>query len=132
VYGIKIAHSSMRGMTLGPRSSSEVDEAMRLEPDNPRVLLSKGIGKFNTPGMFGGSAKEAEELLKKAIEKLAQEPPGKPFPNWGRFDAHVWLGQVLAHRGDKVGARAEYTKALEVAPQSAWIKYVLMPALDKK
>jgi tetratricopeptide (TPR) repeat protein len=132
VYGIKIAHSSIRGMTLGPRSSAAVDEAMKLEPDNPRVLISKGVGKYNTPGMFGGSVKEAEELLKRAIDKLAQEPVTKPWPNWGRFDAHAWLGQVLAHRGDKAGARAEYAKALELAPQSGWIKFVLMPALDKK
>jgi tetratricopeptide (TPR) repeat protein len=132
VYGLKIAHSSIRGMTLGPRSSAAVDEAMKLEPDNPRVLLSKGIGRFNTPWMFGGSAKEAEELLKKAVDRFSREPTEKPWPNWGRFDVHAWLGQVVAKRGDKAGARAEYTKALEVAPQSGWIRYVLMPALENK
>jgi tetratricopeptide (TPR) repeat protein len=132
VYGLKIAHSSIRGITLGPRSSAAVDEAMKLEPDNPRVLLSKGVGKFNTPTMFGGSAKEAEELLRKSVDRFAHEPADKPWPNWGRFDVHAWLGQVLARRGDKAGARAEYNKALEIAPQSGWIKFVLMPALDNK
>ena len=133
VYGIKISHSPMmRGMTLGPRSSGAVDEAIRLEPNNPRVLVSKGVGKFNTPGMFGGSVTEAEQLLRRAIALLANEPPARLWPNWGRFDAHVWLGQVLAKRGDKAGARAEYDKALEIAPRSGWVRYVLLPALDKK
>ena len=82
--------------------------------------------------MFGGSEKDAEDLLRKAIARFGTEPENKPFPNWGRFDAHAWLGQVLAKRGDKQGARAEYARALEIAPQSGWVKYVLLPALDKR
>lgn len=132
VYGMKIAHSSIKGIVLGPRSSGAIDEAMKLDANNPRTLLSKGIGKFNAPGMFGGSEKEAEALLRQAIDRFGAEPNDKPFPAWGRFDAHAWLGQVLAKRGDKTGARAEYAKALEIAPQSHWITLVLIPALDKR
>lgn len=132
VYGIKIAHSPMKGMFLGSKSSNAIDSAMKIDPGNPRVLISKAVGKFNAPGMFGGSEKEAESLLRKAIDVLAGQPADKAFPAWGRFDAHAWLGQVLAKRGDKDGARAEYAKALEVAPQSGWVRYVLIPALDKR
>jgi tetratricopeptide (TPR) repeat protein len=132
VYGLKIAHSPISGMFLGPRSSSAADRAMSLAPENPRVLIARGVGKFNTPSMFGGDVKEAERCLRLAIDRLAAEPPDKPFPAWGRFDAHVWLGQALAKRGDVAGARAAYAKALEVAPQSGWVRYVLLPALDKK
>jgi tetratricopeptide (TPR) repeat protein len=132
VYGIKIAHSPIKGMLLGSRSSAAIDNAVKLEPNNPRVLISKGVGKFNAPGMFGGSEKEAEALLRQAIAQLAAQPADKVFPAWGRFDAHAWLGQVLAKKGDRDGARAEYAKALEVAPQSGWVKFVLIPALDKR
>jgi len=132
VYGMMIAHSPMKGMFLGARASGAVDKALALEPGNPRALVCKGVSKFNTPAMFGGSDKEAERLLRQAVERLAAEPADKPFPNWGRFDVHAWLGQVLARRGDKAGAMAEYTAALAVAPKSGWVKYVLIPALDRK
>jgi tetratricopeptide (TPR) repeat protein len=132
VYGMKIANSSIKGIVLGPRAGSALDRAMSLEPDNPRVLISQGVSLYNTPRMFGGNPAEAEKSLRAAIEKLAAQTPSKPFPAWGAFDAHVWLGQVLAYRGDKQGARAEYARALEVAPKSGWVRYVLLPALDKK
>ena len=132
VYGLKINFSPMSGILLGPRSGGAIDRAEQLEPENPRVLLSRGIGKFNTPAMFGGSLKDAEACLRRAIDRFAVESPAKPFPAWGRFDAHAWLGQVLARRGDKAAARAEYERALEVAPKSGWVQFVLMPALEKK
>ena len=132
VYGLKIAHSPFSGIVLGPRAGGAIDKARSLEPDNPRVLVALGVNEFNTPAMFGGSKKDAETNLRRALDRFATEPTDKPFPAWGRFDAHVWLGQVLADRGDVNGARAEYTAALAIAPQSGWVRYVLMPALDKK
>ena len=131
VLGAKIAKSPMKGITLGPRSNSLIDEALAIAPDNPRLLLSKGIGKFNTPAAFGGSDREAEALIRRALTNFDKEGNSRPWPNWGRFDAHAWLGKILAGRGDKAGARAEYQKALAIAPNSAWIKYVLMPAVNK-
>jgi tetratricopeptide (TPR) repeat protein len=129
VLGAKIAKSPIKGIVLGPRSGGIVDDALALEPENPRVLLSKGIGKLNTPAMFGGSDREAEALLRQALARFAAEPAGQPWPTWGRPDAHAWLGQILAGRGDKAGARVEYEKALALAPNSGWIRYVLMPAV---
>ena len=131
VYGAKIAKSSIKGIILGPRSSGAIGEAVKLEPDNPRVLLSQGVGKFNTPAMFGGSDTEAEALIRRALTAFQSEPTAKPWPGWGRFDAHAWLGQILAKRGDKAAARAEYDRALAIAPNSGWVRYVLLPVVVK-
>jgi tetratricopeptide (TPR) repeat protein len=131
VYGAKIAKSSIRGIVLGPRSSGAIADAAKLEPDNPRVLLSQGVGKFNTPAMFGGSDTEAEALIRRALTAFQSEPAAKPWPGWGRFDAHAWLGQIFAKRGDKAAARAEYERALGIAPNSGWVRYVLLPAVVK-
>lgn len=131
VYGAKIAKSSIKGIILGPRSSGAIGEAVKLEPNNPRVLLSQGVGKFNTPAMFGGSETEAEALIRRALTGFQNEPADKPWPNWGRFDAHAWLGQILAKRGDKTGARSEYDRALAIAPNSGWVRYVLLPAVTR-
>lgn len=131
VYGLQIAQSPMKGILLGARASGALDRAVEGEPDNARVLLLQGIGAFNTPAMFGGGLAKAERFLRRSLELFAREPVDKPWPNWGRFDAHVWLGQALVKKGDRAGARAEYDKALAIAPGSGWVRYALLPALDR-
>ena len=133
VYGMQIAQSPMiRGMTLGPRANGALDRAAEIEGGNPRVLLLQGVSAFNTPAMFGGGTDKAEQHLRRSLERFAAEPSGKAWPNWGRFDAHVWLGQALLQKGDRTGARAEYDKARALAPKSGWLQYVLIPALEAK
>jgi tetratricopeptide (TPR) repeat protein len=133
VYGLQIAQSPIiRGMTLGPRASGALERAAEIDGGNPRVLVLQGVSAYNTPAMFGGGMDKAEHLLRRSIERFAAEPGDKPWPNWGRFDAHVWLGQALLQRGDRAGARAEYDKARALAPNSGWLRYVLIPALEAK
>ena len=133
VYGAKIGKSPMiRGMTLGPRAGATMDRAATLEPDNPRIVLQQGVSAFNTPAMFGGGNAKAETLLRRSIELFEHEPADRPWPNWGRFDAHAWLGQTLLKKGDAAGARAEYEKAQAIAPRSGWLRFVLMPQLQNK
>lgn len=127
VDGAKIAHAPELGMTLGPESSLVLSHALGIEPNNPRLLVFKGQALFNTPPEYGGNIKDAEAALRHALQAFDQEPATKTWPNWGRFDAHAWLGQALASRNDKAGARAEYEKALAIAPDSAWVKYSLLP-----
>jgi tetratricopeptide (TPR) repeat protein len=133
IYGLQIAESPVvRGMTLGPRATGALDRASEIDSGNPRVLLLQGVSAFNTPAMFGGGTDKAEQFLRRSLERFAGERADKPWPNWGRFDAHVWLGQALLQKGDRVGARAEYDKARALAPNSGWLRYVLMPALEAK
>ena len=131
VYGVQAGRSPLKAMFLGPRASAALDRASNLEGSNPRVVLLEGIGAFNTPAMFGGSVEKAERLLRQSLDLFGREPATKPWPNWGRFDAHVWLGQALVDKGDRAGARAEYDKALAIAPDSGWVRFALMPALEK-
>ena len=122
VYGAQIAKKPDLGMTLGPAADELLGRALGLEPNNPRVLLLRGQDVFHTPPEYGGSVREAENFFRKAVQRFDQEPASKPWPNWGRFDAHVWLGQALADRHDKAGAKAEYDLALKIAPNSTWVK----------
>ena len=87
------------------------------------------VSALQTPAGFGGSREKAERLLRRSLEEFSREPVTKTWPNWGRFDAHAWLGQALARRGDKPGARAEYEKALAIAPESAWVRFSLLPGV---
>jgi tetratricopeptide (TPR) repeat protein len=130
VVGQEIRYGGNK-MVFGPEAQSLRDGALKLEPGNPRVVLQAAITTYHTPAEYGGGPDKAEAGLRQAIALFEREPAGRPWPNWGRFDAHAWLGQVLAARGDKGGARAEYNLALQAWPSSGWVKYVLMPALDK-
>jgi tetratricopeptide (TPR) repeat protein len=131
LYGAQIAKNPDLGMTLGPESEDLLVRALALEPANPRVLLMRGSDIFHTPPEYGGSVKEAEALYRRALDAFAKEPASKPWPNWGRFDAHVLLGQLLAGRGDKVGAKAEYEAALVIAPDSRYVRTTLLPQVVK-
>jgi tetratricopeptide (TPR) repeat protein len=106
-----------------------LDRAVRLGPANPRALLISGQSALNTPPEYGGSAARAEGLFRAALKGFDAQPANAPWQNWGRFDAHAWLGQALAARGDKAGARAEYEKALAIAPDSGWVRFSLLPAV---
>jgi len=132
VLGAKIARAASveAKMALGPESSAAMQRGLSLEPDNPRLLLIEGIALLRRPAEYGGDPKGAEARFRRAAEAL-DAAKDAPWPNWGRFDAHVWLGQALALRGDLKAARAEYTTALAIAPASSWVKDSLLPALGK-
>jgi tetratricopeptide (TPR) repeat protein len=131
IYGQQAGRSMMRAIVLGPRSMGALERAAEVESANPRVLLQQGITALHTPSAFGGSRDKAEHLLRRSLHEFSREPRTKAWPNWGRFDAHAWLGQVLRRNGDLDGARAEYQKALSIAPRSSWLRTVLLPALER-
>lgn len=131
LYGAQIARSPDRGMVLGARVGAAFERASASDPANPRVALHRGVSAFNTPESYGGGLDLAERWLRRSLELFATQPPEAPWPNWGRVDAHAWMGQVLLKRGDAAGARAEYDKALAIAPTAAWVLYTLIPALER-
>lgn len=132
VYGAQISGSPWKGMMIGPRISSAFGEAERLAPENPRVALQKGITLFYVPKALGGGPEAAAKELRRAEALFAREPAGKPWPNWGRVDAHVWLGRALAEKGDRQGARAAYLRALALAPEYALVRSEFLPAVERQ
>ena len=131
LYGQEIGNSAWKGMTIGPKSSAAIETALKLARDNPRVALQAGVGAFFTPKMFGGGLDKAEKEIRRAEMLFAKESTNQPWPNWGRLDVLAWMGQVLAAKGDREGARAYYDRALKLQPDFGWVRFVLLPALDK-
>ncbi len=132
VYGRQISLSPIKGILLGPRSSRTFEKAEQLAPDNPRVVLAAAIGDFNTPRMWGGNKEKAMEGFKRAATLFARERPTDPLqPVWGHSETYAWMG--IAHLDQDQGAlaRAAFEKALEIDPNFGWVKYVLLPGLDK-
>jgi len=122
---------TINAMRLGPKSFQMLDEAVRIAPEDPRVALLNGITRLNAPRPFGGGPERGERELRRAITLFRTDSTRSPAPTWGRADAHIWLGIALARQGRKAEARAAYEDALAIAPDHAWVKGTLLPALDE-
>jgi tetratricopeptide (TPR) repeat protein len=131
VLGQLIGTNPLKGMINGPRSTSAMDRAISLAPNNPRVWLVRGISAIYTPELFGGGLPKAEEYLKKALTNFERDTPVSPAPAWGKHEPFIWLGQIYEKQGKRDAARAMYEKALAMEPEDGWVKYGLLPKVTK-
>ncbi|MEP1035412.1 tetratricopeptide repeat protein [Ekhidna sp.] len=122
VYGLVMAYSPMKGMMYGMKSSSLMDEALRLSSDSPLVQKLFGGSKLYTPEMFGGDAKKAVAAFEKAIE-LYEEVDTQE--NWLYMDTHMGLAMAYNKVKEKEKAEAILEKAIEMEPQYYWAKATL-------
>ena len=84
-----------RYMTYGPEAQAMLDEAKKLNPQNPRVYLLEGQDKFYTPEQFGGSKAEAKVLFEKAQTLYSTfKPETNIHPNWGKNQIGYFLSQI--------------------------------------
>lgn len=122
VYGMQIGNNPIKGAFYGPKSNKAISQAAGLDPANPRVVLVKAISAYHTPAAFGGSKQSAVELSSKAIELYAL--PCQQIC-WGHAEAYTWRGLAKLELGDKAGAIADWTKAMEVDSSYGWAKFLL-------
>ncbi|MCS6808135.1 MAG: hypothetical protein RML40_05830 [Bacteroidota bacterium] len=135
LYGVKAGLGMINGIKYGSKSTSSMERALALVPNNPRVLILHGISLYYTPAMWGGNKEKALMVLQKACELAEQGAciPEKPFsPDWGHAEAFAWKGAIFAGMGDSEYAKAAYERALQIAPDYAWVKHILVPKLGAK
>jgi len=123
VYGYKIALEPIKGVYFGPKSNTKLSEAEALAPNNPRVLLVKGIGKLNTPPMFGGSSEAAYQAFDKAVLAYANDQ-NSGF-HWGYAETYTWRGLVHMQNGETDKAKQDWQLALNINPDYGWAKMLL-------
>jgi len=132
LYGIQVSVNSELGPTLGQQNVALTSKALSLAPDNPRVLLQKGLSKLNTPEFYGGSKTDALKYFKQSVELFETTGQNDNDINWGYLDAMAWLGITQTKLKDFQSAIKTFNKALEVEPDFAWIKYELLPKAEEK
>lgn len=131
VLGARIGLNPLQGMMLGPRASALLERAGAVAAGNPRLLLARGIFSCTTPQAFGGDPARARGELAAALAAFAQYAAQGPVQaDWGLPLTHAWSGLCLAMAKDKDGAREQYRLALAAAPDFAWVRDQLLPALD--
>jgi tetratricopeptide (TPR) repeat protein len=132
VMGRIIGLDQTSGPRLGPQIPQEMNAAVQLGPNNPRVWLLRGIQSFYTPLQYGGGLPTAESQLNKAIALFETDNPTPPAPSWGKAEAYVWLGQVFQKQNRIAEARTAYNNALSVQRNYPWVTNSLLPSLDRK
>ena len=125
VYGMQIGMNPLKGMTLGPKAGSTLDDAAEIEPTNPRVLLVRAISAYNTPAIFGGGPGNAIEFSNQAIASFRQ--PCNDIC-WGHAEAYTWRGLAKQQLGDQQGALNDWQQALQTNPDYGWAKFLLSQA----
>lgn len=128
ILGRQVGASSnpLAGMWLGPKSSTAMDRALELAPENPRVWLLRGVNARYTPKRWGGGLDKAERYVQQAIVLFATDRPARPLPAWGRADAYIWLGQIHQQQNKPDAARAAFERALALQPENQWLRQRLV------
>jgi tetratricopeptide (TPR) repeat protein len=99
-----IAGFSVRSLLAVRRLHREIDRTLELAPDYTDALIAKGAFLLNLPRLLGGDAREAERLLRRALEF---EPD--------RISARVYLAEALATLGFRDAAHIQAEQALAAA-----------------
>jgi len=72
-----------RAMSMIPQADKLLEQAMTLNPENPRAYLVKGQNTFYTPEAFGGGKTKAKAFLALAADKYKRDSPASSEPSWG-------------------------------------------------
>jgi hypothetical protein len=104
----------------GYRAHRDLDRALQLAADNPRVLLADAMNDYQLTGDHGGNKERALDKLRRAVAAFEAERSGaQRLPGWGAAEAWLLLGRDLLDNGDPVGARDALEHALLLAPEFA-------------
>jgi len=110
----------------GGRIGSRIDEAVKLEPRNPRVRLIEALAMFERAGKDADEKAAALRNLR-AVTVMFEEARAQASttPEWGAAEAYAFLGRALIDQRDAVGAREALERALLFAPEYAFARRLM-------
>jgi len=83
-----------RYQAYGAQANEALENAIKLDPSNPRIYLVDGQYKVNVPEAFGGGKSIGKKLAEKSLELFKNFKPQSDFhPNWGKEQAEKLLAQ---------------------------------------
>lgn len=129
IYMMKLSTDKSEAPVISAKIYSLLKEAQLSDSANPRIYLVRGIMQFNTPPMFGGDIDSAIKNFDMAISLFNKNAQEKI--DWGYVETLAWKGQALTQKNEYRLAKRTYDRALEVEPEFGWVKYNLLPQLEK-
>ncbi len=131
VLAMRIGRSPARGIYLGPRSSSYIEDAMQHGPQSPEAWVEQGNMRFHAPALFGGDMDQAIVCFRRAAALFASQPD-RAHHNWLHLHALAWLGKSYEAKSQWSDARRAYEQALTVEPEFSWVKSELLPGIKQR
>jgi hypothetical protein len=117
--GREMSSVPFAGGRIGPR----IDEAVKLEPKNPRVRLVEALAAYDRAGKDAAAKSAAVQKLKLVTAMFEAARAGaSTTPEWGAAEAYAFLGRALIAEKDVVGAREALERALLIAPDYAFAR----------
>ena len=111
---------------VGGRIGSRIDEAVLLEPKNPRVRLVEALALFERAGKDAGQKAAALRKLEAVTAMFeAARARESSTPEWGAAEAYAFLGRALLDQRDVVGAREALERSLLIAPEYAFARQLM-------
>jgi len=118
-YGLVMAYSPMKGMFLGMKSSSLMDEALKQQPESALIQKLYAGSKLYTPEMFGGDPEEAVNFFTSAIEAYRK---GSVENDWLYLDTMMGLSMAYRKVGQQEKAVEILQEAIKIEPKYYWAK----------
>ena len=119
-----LAGREMSSMAFtGGRIGSRIEEAIRLEPKNPRVRLVEALVAFDRAGKDAAARSAAIAKLRNVTTMFESARAGlTASPEWGMAEAYAFLARALFEQRDVVNAREALERALLIAPDYAYAR----------
>ncbi|OQP46612.1 hypothetical protein [Niastella populi] len=87
-----LVNPQARWQQYGATIQTELENAKKQDPANPRPYYLQGQNLRNTPEQFGGGCNSAKPLLEEAVKKFeAFKPASAIAPSWGKAEAEKVL-----------------------------------------
>jgi len=113
-------------VVFGGRIGARIEEAVKLEPKNPRVRLVEALAAFDRAGKDAAAKNAAVEKLRIVTQMFESARAGATTtPDWGAAEAYAFLGRALFDQRDVVGAREALERALLIAPDYAFARRLM-------
>jgi tetratricopeptide (TPR) repeat protein len=82
-----------RWMSYGQTAGQQLQKALKLDPNNPRLYYLQGMSLFGTPTQFGGGKDKAKPVFEKAVQLYKETKPKELYPRWGQKQAEDMIVQ---------------------------------------
>lgn len=125
-YALSTACALVGRELTSDAGSSRIEEAVKLEPKNPRVRLFEAVVAYGDAGK-DAQAKAAAVLKLRATTLMFEQARAgaSTLPEWGAAEAYAFLGRALYDQRDVVGAREALERALLIAPDYAYVRKLM-------
>lgn len=131
LIAMRISIQPLRGVYLGRRSLRLIEEALKLDGEDPAGWVEMGNARYHMPSVVGGSRREAARCFSEAV-RLFERDGSALRCNWYYLHAQVWLAKSREGLGDLVAAKTIYERLLALEPEFQWVKNELYPDLLKR